>query len=200
MKHCIFDTETNGMFDFSLPADDPSQPRLAWLYAILVDETLDAVEVIDLKVKPDGWSMTPEATEVNGLTDEILEAEGVPVADVLDAWNRLVDEGYEFFAFNARFDAKQMRAELRRAERDDRFEETKNGCLMIACRGLGVKKMNGKGGQPRLIDCTNHFGIDHENPHQGKDDTWAAYEIYKILAERGDLPEAKVHYAKNRPE
>jgi len=27
--YLVFDTETTGLFDFKLPADDPSQPRLA---------------------------------------------------------------------------------------------------------------------------------------------------------------------------
>jgi len=35
---CVFDTETTGLFKFKLPADDPSQPRLASAALIVADQ------------------------------------------------------------------------------------------------------------------------------------------------------------------
>src|SRR5690606_38676791 len=121
-KYCIFDTETTGLFLFKdsatgapIPADDPRQPRLAHLNMILVNEDLEEEDEIDLFVKPDGWEMPAEAGAVNGLTTHGLLEVGTPIAAVLDAYVDIVQRGYVMVAFNAQYDCKMMRGELRRA-------------------------------------------------------------------------------------
>lgn len=205
MKFAIIDTETNGLFRFKdangvpIPADDPSQPRLAHLAMILADEHLAEERTIDLYVKPDGWSMTPEAAAVNGLSDEFLEQSGVPIAEVLEQYAAVIDAGYVIVAFNAQFDTKQMRGELRRAGMDDRFERTPNICAMRASMGLGVKKAGGGKGFPKLSDVCAHFGIDLTSAHTAGGDARACLEIFRRLHAMDALPEARVHYAKTPP-
>src|SRR5690554_2148118 len=130
IKYAVFDTEGTGLFTYKdangipVPADAPGQPRLAHLAMCLVDERLEEVDFIDLYVRPDGWSMPQgpnSAGAVNGLTDDFLHQNGVPVREVLDRYVAVVDAGYTLVAFNAQHDLKQMRAELRRARIDDRF-------------------------------------------------------------------------------
>lgn len=205
MKYAVIDTETNGLFRFKdangvpVPADDPSQPRLAHLGIILVDEHLVEERAIDLYVRPDGWVMTAEAGATNGLTTEFLMENGAPIADVLDQYVRVIDAGYVVVAFNAQFDCKQMRGELRRAGMDDRFERTPNICTMRASMSLGVKKASGGGGFPKLSDVCSHFGIDHLGVHTAGGDARACLEIFRRLHAAGGLPEARVHFAKTPP-
>lgn len=205
MKFAIIDTETNGLFRFKdaagvpVPADDPSQPRLAHLGIILLDEQLQEERAIDLYVRPDGWKMEPEAQAVNGLTDEFLTENGSDVLIVLDQYVRVIDAGYVIVAFNAQFDCKQMRGELRRAGLDDRFEQTPNICVMRASMALKIKKASGRGGFPSLADVCAHFGIDHKAAHTAGGDARAALEIFRRLHAAGMLPAARVHYAKTPP-
>ncbi|MBE1208162.1 3'-5' exonuclease [Aminobacter carboxidus] len=205
MKYAVIDTETNGLFRFKdaagvpVPADDPSQPRLAHLGIILVDEQLREERAIDLYVRPDGWKMEPDAFAVNGLTDEFLAENGADVLDVLDQYVRVIDAGYVIVAFNAQFDCKQMRGELRRAGLDDRFEQTPNICVMRASTALKIKKASGKGGFPSLSDVCAHFGIDHKAVHTAGGDARAALEIFRRLHAAGALPTARVHYSKTPP-
>lgn len=205
MKYAIFDTETNGLFRFKdangvpVPADDPSQPRLAHLSMILLDEALAEERTIDLYVKPDGWAMTAEAGAINGLTTEFLAANGIPILDVLASYVEVIDAGYTMVAFNAQFDLKQMRGELRRAGMDDRFERTPNICVMRASMSQGVKKASGGGGFPKLSDCCTHFGIANHGAHTAGGDARAALEIFRRLHALDALPEARVHYAKTPP-
>ncbi|AMS41214.1 3'-5' exonuclease [Aminobacter aminovorans] len=205
MKYAIIDTETSGLFRFKdaagvpVPADDPSQPRLAHLGVILVDEQLQEERSIDLYVRPDGWKMEPEAFAVNGLTDEFLAENGADVRDVLDQYVRVIDAGYVIVAFNAQFDCKQMRGELRRAGMDDRFEQTPNICVMRTSMALKIKKASGGGGFPKLADVCAHFGIDHKAVHTAGGDARAALEIFRRLHAAGMLPTARVHYAKTPP-
>lgn len=205
-KYAIFDTETTGLFLFkdpetgiSIPADDPRQPRLASFSAILLSDDLEREVEIDLFVKPDGWEMPADAAAANGLTTEFLAANGVPVADVLDAYESIVQGGYILVAFNAQFDCKMMRGELRRAGRNDLFDQTPNICVMRAAMALGVKKAGGGRGYPKLTDCAAHLGLVIDDAHSAKDDTRATLALFRHLHKVGALPEAKIHLAKTPP-
>lgn len=205
-KYCIFDTETTGLFLFKdpdtgapIPADDPRQPRLAHLNMILLDENLKEENEIDLYVTPDGWEMPEEAGAVNGLTTQFLEENGTPVDLVLDTYSRTVKSGYVMVAFNAQFDCKMMRGELRRAGLPDLFDETPNICAMRAAMALGVKKAGGGRGYPKLTDCAAHLGLVIDDAHSAKGDTRATLALFRHLHAVGALPEARVHLAKVPP-
>lgn len=201
MPYAIVDTETNGLFDFKLPADAEGQARLAHLAAIIVDDDLVEQRTIDLYVRPDGWSMSAEAEAINGLTDEFLTLQGKPVASVLEAYGRLIDDGHVIVAFNAQFDCKVMRGEMRRAGIDDRFERTRNVCVMRGATDVcALPSPRGRGFKfPKLAEACAHFGIEQVEEHRAMADARAAFEIFKHLRRLGACPEPAVHYAKNRP-
>ncbi len=208
MKYAVIDTENNGLFRFKeadgtpVPADAPGQPRLAQLGMIMLDENLQEVDAITLYVKPDGWTMPQgpgTAGEVNGLTDEFLMAHGTPIGIVLEQYVRIIDAGYKLAAYNAQHDLKQMRAELRRAGLDDRFDRTPNICLMRASMSLKVKKAKGGGGWPSLADCCAHFGIARHGEHTADGDARDALEVFRHLHRLDALPEARVHASKVPP-
>ncbi|MGB0854916.1 MAG: exonuclease domain-containing protein [Pikeienuella sp.] len=205
-KYVVFDTETTGLFIFKdketgepIPADDPRQPRMASFAAIIADEYGKEISREKIFVKPDGWSIDgTHASEVNGLTDAFLMENGAPVSDILDAWEGYVDDGLIVAAFNAQFDCKMMRAELRRADRDDMFEKTMNTCLM---RGLAPYKDEGLcvvRGYVKLKAACEYFDITYENAHDAMADAEAALGILKRLIADDRVIEPKVHYAKNR--
>ncbi|MFE3839195.1 3'-5' exonuclease [Pseudogemmobacter sonorensis] len=204
--HVTFDTETTGLFQFKdkatglpVPADAPGQPRLASFAAIIADAEGQEIERHKFYVKPDGWSIDgTEAGRVNGLTDAFLNENGVPVSEVLDIWNTWIDAGLQVSAFNAQFDQKMMRAELRRAGRDDRFEETKAFCLMRALAPYGPEGLCISRGYVKLSEACAYFGIVNENAHDAMSDAEANLRILQILIRDGRVPEAKVHYSKAR--
>lgn len=208
-KYAVIDTEGTGLFKFkdpetgeSIPADAPGQPRLASLSMILLDDDLNEVDEVQIYVKPDGWSMPQgpnSAGEVNGLTDEFLEANGTPVGVVLDRYLQALDEGYVMVAYNAQHDMKQMRAELRRANLDDRFHDTPNICVMRAAMALGIKKAGDGRGFPKLTDCAAHLGLVIDEAHSARGDTRATLALFRHLHAVGALPEARVHLAKVPP-
>lgn len=136
-RYLVIDTETNGLPNYTLPADHPDQPRLASLCMIKTDEACEPTSIDTLLIKPDGWEISPELTAINGLTTERCAAEGLPVREVLEAYSAAILEGYILVAFNAQFDAKTMRGELRRAEMPDLFEQTPNICAMRSMHEAG---------------------------------------------------------------
>jgi DNA polymerase III epsilon subunit-like protein len=141
--YIVTDTEGTGLFDYKQPADAEGQPRLASLTMIYVSPALEVERIYSKYIRPDGWKMTEGATKVNGLTDEFLNEHGIPVAEALNEYQSAIDNGRIFAAHNAQHDAKQLRAELRRAGMDDRFEHTLQLCTMRAisssCRGISPR-------------------------------------------------------------
>lgn len=202
-KYLVFDTETSAIPDFKMPADHPDQPRLASVSFILCNETFAIVARVDAMVKPDGWHMSPEASQKTRLTDEILENEGIPVREVLNLYSELINAGYIAVAHHAQFDCKIMRGELRRAGMSDLFEATKQICTMRgmveSCR---IPAKNGRGWKwPKLMEAYAHAtGQELEGAHRSVNDAYACWEIAKFMHSAGALPEAMVHYSKSRGE
>ncbi|MDR3464195.1 MAG: 3'-5' exonuclease [Beijerinckiaceae bacterium] len=200
MRYAVIDTETSGLFDFSKPADAEGQPRLASLAVIRLDAELNEEGADEYLIKPEGWTLPAEATTINGLTMERLEAEGRPIGKILDLYAGLIECGYVVVAFNAQFDAKIMRGELRRAGLPDLFEQTRNICVMRAATDIvKAPKASGKGYKfPKIAEACAHFGIAQTEQHTAIDDARAAAEIFRKLRALNACPDPAVHYAKER--
>lgn len=196
-RYAILDVETTGIPDFKRPADAEGQPRVAQFGMLLLDDIEAAPVVQGFYIRPDGWEMSAEAEAVNGLSQSFLFDNGVPIAEALDAYEAAVRGGYVIAAFNAQFDLKMLRAELRRAGRDDLFEATPNLCLMRAATDIcGIPAKNGRGFKfPKLAEACAHFGITQHRAHDALGDCHDALGILRALHAQGLLPEAKVHYA-----
>ena len=210
-KYVVFDTENNGLFDYKTPADADGQPRLASACFIEADADGNEIARKNFYVRPDGWSMTDldhkakpggkTASEVNGLNDDILQERGVPVSDVLDVWEAYLNQGMIFAAYNAQHDLKQLRAEMRRDGRDDRFIETPNTCLMRAMKAYkGQDIALNNFGTCKLAVACEFFGRTDFDWHDAESDTEAALFVMQNLIRDGNLIEPKVHFAKTPPE
>ena len=69
MLGLFYDTETTGFPRPKYLDDHPRQPHMVQLAAHLVDlNTGTIIQSIDFIVKPDGWTIPHEATEVHGIT------------------------------------------------------------------------------------------------------------------------------------
>jgi DNA polymerase III epsilon subunit-like protein len=204
----VIDCETSGLPKYHLPADHPDQPRLASLAVILLDHDLLVEKESLFFIRPDGWSMTPGATVVNGITDAHLYQDGIPVMDVLTPYFDSIDSGRTVVGFNVRMDLKVLRGEARRAGLDDRFEKTYNvDCMHAAMPIVGLKRKNGQPKWPTLQEAYEFFYKPYQNLgagggapcvyHNALFDGRCTVEIFRKLKELGALPEPKVYYAKS---
>lgn len=223
----VIDTETNGIFQFkdkatgqSVPADAPGQPRMCSAALIFVDFHTGDYSEEKWYVQPDGWSVHDHdeasiaagkktASEVNGLTDDFLRENGVPVQQVLDRYSNAIHDNRVVSAFNAQFDCKVFRAELRRAGRPDLFDMTPNVCTMRPMTGL--MKIAARGGRgykfPTLVEAMSYFDLPFEETHDAMNDARAAFQLLRAMLplmhpeKPGQtlLQPPRVHYAKNAP-
>lgn len=212
----VFDTETTGLPPRApkgappIPADDPRQPRMASFASILCDETGAVLDRRSVLIRPNGWTMaqfdataraegkTP-ASAINGLTDERLNAEGVPVIEVLAPYSQAILAGLIPVAFNSQFDVKIMRGELRRAGMPDLFGETRHICMMgaqDAYTGDGI--CMSRPGFIKLADACAFHGIVQGEAHEAGSDAEDCRQLLAIAIRDGRLPAPKVNYSSHR--
>lgn len=194
-SYLILDCETSSLFRYDLPADAEGQPRLAQIGMIFVRPDLTIEAEHEFLIKPDGWEMSEEAAAITGLTTERLLADGVDIRPALDLYAAGLDAGRVVVGHNCSFDAKMLRAELRRSGMDDRYIRTRTICTMQAFYGkkspVKIPKANGKGGAPMLTDCCSFFGIDLPKAHSALDDARGAHGLLLKLRELNSLPAPK---------
>lgn len=185
-----FDTEVTGMPKPRLPLDDPSQPRIVQLGAVLVDENGQIVETFDRLIRPDGWHVPEEMAEIHGWTTEICAARGVPMKSALAEFTDLVRKARTVTAYNLEFDHQMLAIECLANELDDPLSEAENSfCAMRLCADL-LRIPDGRGGHRfvRLQDAHQRlFGTDQEKPHCALADSIACSRIV-FEARRAGIP------------
>lgn len=195
MSYVVIDCETNGLMDYKRPADADGQPRVAEFAAILLDDNGEVEAEFQRYVQPDGWTMSPETTEINGLTTEFLQRHGAPIAAVLDAYEGHILAGRSVIAYGAQY---------RRATRDDLFERTPNICLMRSARpfakqiGREIIKAGGNNkGWPKLSDLCAFLDVIQGKEHGALEDARSTAECFRRMLAAGFSPTPEVHHAKD---
>lgn len=133
----IFDTETNGLPKNRNAAGNavkdnwPDILSICWM--VYKDEKHIKTEYH--LVKPDGWKVT--ATEVHGLTENMLETEGKPLAEVLSLFLADVAASKYVVAHNLRFDKNVVFSAAKwRLGIDPRVAWTWGKDVCTACKGM----------------------------------------------------------------
>lgn len=106
----FFDTETTGLPLWNDPSDDPRQPHLVQLAALLCDESGADVDSVSTLINPgEGVHFHPEAVAAHGITPERAAAEGCPPRVALDRFFALVRQATLIVGHNVSFDIRIVR-------------------------------------------------------------------------------------------
>lgn len=190
----FYDTETTDMPLWREPSEDPRQPHIIQLAAVMVDlDTREHLQSIKVLVRPDGWQIAEEAAAVHGISAELATAVGIPEVIALTQLLALMCEpdveGAPVFrqriAHSASFDDRIVRIALKRYMGDTAAEQFKAGpsyCTLTAARGL----MNLPGKKlPSLAEAYLHFtGKELVGAHDAMVDTLACIEVYFAIQDR----------------
>lgn len=106
--YLVFDTETTGLADFSRPPEDPCQPRLVQLGAQLLDADLVVRAEMNMIVRPDGFTIPPDAEKVHGISMAVAERYGFEEITVLQQFALLCERAETLVAHNLQFDGIVM--------------------------------------------------------------------------------------------
>lgn len=210
MRVLGFDTETTGIFDFSKRADEDGQPRMIQFAGFLVDVHDDHYTIIEklvAPIKPDGWTMPADLAEKlgHGLTQEYLEANGIPVIEVLHAYHDMHRRADLIICYGTQFDTKVIRAECRRAGLDDLYGLLPEFCVMKAatplCKMAPTPNMLATGRRgpktPKLGEAVEILlGRKLEGAHNAENDAIAMFDLFMWMKCNGIDVSGKVPASK----
>lgn len=192
----VYDVETTGLLDFKKPANDPSQPRIIQIAAIVIDDNRIETARLDVFIKPDGWVMPPDLEKLTGITQAILEEHGIPIADALTAFLDLWRACNERIAHNDSFDGRMLRSEMARLYGNvallEEWKQAPAFCTMLKsspiCNLPPTEKMVACGFNkpkpPKLEEAYAHFhGSKPQKSHDAMADTESTLAIYLKLME-----------------
>lgn len=162
-----FDTETS----------DFKKLHIVQLAAGLYDvDTKKLIQSIDLIVKPDGWEISEDATNIHGITTEYALKVGISERYVVAAFLSMA-EGRKCVAYNAPFDKRVIRKAIDRyylsASYAKDWVDTDIECAMkLARQAMNVKSC-------KLTEAYSFFmGKEMKNAHTAMADTQACMDVY----------------------
>lgn len=129
-----FDTETTGLPQFKLPSDDPSQPHLVDIAALLYDEDATLIDSFEAIIRPDGWVIPDEVAAIHGITTEMAMDLGIPESEALDGFMAIHEQASMRVAHNRPFDDRIMRIALKRYRGDEAADAFKAGTGYCTCQ------------------------------------------------------------------
>lgn len=187
MTHIVFfDTETTGLPDWKTPSGGENQPHIVELAAILANvETKKIVSTLDVIVKPDGWEISADMTEIHGISHDLALKVGVPEKLAVSMLFEMCKGAEKRVAHNRTFDQRIVRIAAKRyfseeeidlwAEKDD-FD-----CTMLLSKPIMQMLPKGRFGykNPKCEEAYEFFtGKKLEGAHNALKDTMACMEIY----------------------
>lgn len=192
------DTETTGKIPkYAVSSNLSIMPHMVELGAISVDEeSLEVIREINVLIKPDGWTIPEEATNIHGISQEMAEKDGVPIEDVMPEFYEMLKPKNDFIAFNVDFDAKILSASFWRAKasRDHIYGVRRNlKCIMKAatpiCKIPSPYRWAKDYKWPRLEEAYEIFFKEKpEVAHRAIDDIRNSIKVYKYLRDNGHIP------------
>lgn len=181
-----YDSETTGLPIWSEPSEGENQPHIVQLAAKLVDaDTREVIQSIDLIIRPDGWVIPAEVTEIHGITTEYALAVGVPEALALQMLLAMWRVATVRVGHNESFDARIIRIATKRYLTDEQeIDAWKAGAA--ECTGqitkpiMQMEPRNRWGWKmPKLSEAYKHFtGQELENAHSAMADVDGCLAVY----------------------
>lgn len=190
----FYDTETSGLWREDLPYDHPSQPNLVQLGLQLFDAKWQRTGIFVGMIKPDGWSIEPDAERHHGISEARCSRHGVPLVAALTVLQGMCSNARQIIAHHNEFDRRVIRRELARLGSDGLWWQRHAPnffCTMEA--STPVCQLPGQYGFkfPSLEEAHHFFYPEHSyrTAHDAEADTDATVRIAQALERMGLLPE-----------
>lgn len=188
----VFDVETTGLFKFKLPIEDASQPRIVQLGASIFDPKWNKVGSFVSLIRPDGWSIEPDAERIHGISEARCSRYGVPIVAALAVFQGWCESSMQLVGHNVDFDFNMIQRELAHLNSDALWLKKKSGATACTMRlGTDVCKLPGPQGYkwPKLEELYRVLfpGDDYVPGHEAEADLLATASCAIELEKRGIL-------------
>ena len=123
--YLIFDTETTGLpkrWDAPI-TDTDNWPRCIQIAWQLHDEMGNCIDHQDYLIKPDGFNIPFDAEKIHGISTELAQEQGESLVEVLEKFNKALNQTKFVVGQNVGFDLNIMGAEFVRADIANQLQE-----------------------------------------------------------------------------
>jgi DNA polymerase-3 subunit epsilon len=184
----FFDTETTGLpKNWKAPVTDLNNwPRMVQLAYILYDTNENVISKGDYIIKPEGYSIPSDSSNIHGISTEKAIREGKELRLVLDEFNSLLSKAEYLVAHNISFDEKIVGAEFLRIEMQNSIPSKRKICTMESSTNFCA--IDGPYGYkwPKLSEL--HYKLFHSNfeeAHNAAEDIKATAKCFWELKRQG---------------
>ncbi|MCB0443308.1 MAG: PHP domain-containing protein [Flavobacterium sp.] len=188
--YLIFDTETTGLpkrWDAPI-TDIDNWPRCVQIAWQLHDEMGNLIEHQDYLVQPEGFNIPYDAERIHGISTELAQQNGIPLAEVLEKFNIALGKAKFIVGQNVAFDVNIMGCEFHRINVDSTMSSMQvlDTCTEVTANLL--KLPGGRGGKfklPTLTELHQYlFGEPFAEAHNATADVEATTRCFLELIKR----------------
>lgn len=185
----FLDTETTGLpSNWRAPYDQ--WPRMVSLAYSIGKMQIMYREEREFIIKPEGYEIPLEASNIHGITNEKANQFGIPIEEALRKLDNLIHESDLVVFHNASFDTGIISGEQIRA--GWKPEELIHNNPKIFCtkeKSTTILKIpSGRGGAwkwPSLAELCAFCGVENKGAHNALNDVIATKECYFYMVEQG---------------
>jgi DNA polymerase III epsilon subunit-like protein len=186
----FFDTETTGLpKNWKAPVTDlDNWPRLVQLAYLVYDFDGNLIHSCNEIVKPNGFTIPTEASNVHGITTEMARQRGSDINDVFELFLIHLKRSKMIVAHNMAFDEKIIGSELIRLGKENVIVAKEKICTML--KTVDLCKIEGPYGYkwPKLEELHRYlFNHDFEGAHDALADIQATAKCFWELVSIGVL-------------
>jgi DNA polymerase III subunit epsilon len=186
--YIFFDTETTGLpRNYSAPITDlDNWPRLVQLAYLVYDINGNKITSGDFLIKPEGFSIPRQASDVHGVTNEIAISKGEPIKSVLLEFNSILSQAKVLVAHNMSYDEKIIGAEFIRLGIETKLDTIQKICTKVSSTNYCA--LPGYNGYkwPTLEELHRKlFGTNFANAHNAAADIEVTAKCFWELRNRG---------------
>ena len=184
MKVLAFHCATTGMINHNDRSDNPAQPHIVELAAVLFDtEKNQIIQELNVLVRPDDWHIEAGAESVHGISQATALDEGIHERDAITQFMGMFAECDLRVAHSIGFDNRIIRIALKRYLPDLVSDEVWKDKELYFCTMHGVKEamVNSAFAKSRTLENVYHHFTGTGLPFlkTTMSDANAALEIWK---------------------
>jgi len=170
-------------------SDTFAWPRIIHMSWIILDKDLKPTNDFDQIIIPEGFTLTPAISKKCSIDQEDIDTKGAPLEDVLNAFNKSLDEVEYVLAHNMNFNENVLAAEYLRKSMSHSLFRKERFCLMQ--ESTFFCKLPGRGGGYKWPTLTEMHSIifkkAYSPPNNARADVIAATRCFKALMMGGQL-------------
>jgi len=186
--YIFFDTETTWLpKNWKAPVSDlDNWPRMVQLAWIIYDELWSLLKKQSFIIKPEGFEIPKESSDIHRITTEIALQKWIKLSDVLLEFQNDVNSASVMVAHNFSFDEKIVGAEFCRQNMENIISTKKSICTMQSSTNYCQIPGNYWHKRPNLTELHQKlFWASFEEAHDALVDVEACAKCFRELRSRG---------------